>query len=402
VDNQASLELPQLKADADASSPPLPLLSVKSSGSEDLGASPLTLIPSAKLKRLGRLGSGSFGEVFKAKYSDAIVAVKQSGVVCLDRASIERERRLLGSIPPHPNVVRVLGVCEDSVDNHLLIVMEYCAGGSLLSYLTLLPKVCRPDVQVLLFPIRVYLCSVILQQPYSAQLAVNILIQCATGIAHLHGCGVIHRDIRCSNMLVASKDPLRVVVADFGLSHIIRGCDGLSTSATMLGPIGAIFPSSFCLSRTPLRPSVSFTRFPHVSAAWRAPETFEDGDLQVVSTKTDVYMFGCFILEVLTVASPWWWIRKSESLLRVRLRSPINPLDDAVTGGKFHCVVRSDSSDGSAGVVHALIGLIRRCLEHDPARRPTIASIIHTLNVIAGRDVDGEVGDCCMSASCMR
>lgn len=126
-------------------------------------------------------------------------------------------------------------------------------------------------------------------------------------------------------------------------------------------------------------------------AAWRAPETFEDGDLQVVSTKTDVFMFGCFILEVLTVASPWWWIRKSESLLRVRLKSPINPLDDAITGGKFNLAVRNEASDGSAAIVQALIGLIRRCLEHDPANRPTIAAIIHTLDVIAGRDGDGEV-----------
>lgn len=173
--------------------------------------------------------------MFKAKYSDAIVAVKQSGVVCLDRASIDRERRLLGSIPPHPNVVRVLGVCEDSIDNHLLIVMEYCAGGSLLSYLTLLPKVrCVP----ISLKTAVDSSRFAFAQPYSAALATNILTQCATGIAHLHSCGVIHRDIRCSNMLVASKDPLRVVVADFGLSHILRGCDGLSTSATMLGPIG--------------------------------------------------------------------------------------------------------------------------------------------------------------------
>ena len=52
--------------------------------------------------------------------------------------------------------------------------------------------------------------------------AVTILQQCAAGMRHLHSLGIIHRDFRAANILVASHDPLHVVVADFGVSHQLR------------------------------------------------------------------------------------------------------------------------------------------------------------------------------------
>jgi serine/threonine protein kinase len=35
---------------------------------------------------------------------------------------------------------------------------------------------------------------------------------------HLHGCGVLHRDLKTDNALIAGRDPLVVKWADFGCS----------------------------------------------------------------------------------------------------------------------------------------------------------------------------------------
>ena len=52
--------------------------------------------------------------------------------------------------------------------------------------------------------------------------AITILEQCAAGMHHLHSLGIIHRDFRAANILVAGTVPLHVVVADFGVSHRLR------------------------------------------------------------------------------------------------------------------------------------------------------------------------------------
>ena len=46
----------------------------------------------------------------------------------------------------------------------------------------------------------------------------NICLQLTAGLRHLHACGVLHRDLKTDNALVASLDPLTVKWADFGCS----------------------------------------------------------------------------------------------------------------------------------------------------------------------------------------
>ena len=46
----------------------------------------------------------------------------------------------------------------------------------------------------------------------------DICVQLASGVRHLHACGILHRDLKSDNALVAGKDPLVVKWADFGCS----------------------------------------------------------------------------------------------------------------------------------------------------------------------------------------
>jgi serine/threonine protein kinase len=40
--------------------------------------------------------------------------------------------------------------------------------------------------------------------------------QIASGLAHLHDQGIMHRDIKPGNVMIATRDPLRVVIIDYG------------------------------------------------------------------------------------------------------------------------------------------------------------------------------------------
>ena len=74
-------------------------------------------------------------------------------------------------------------------------------------------------------------------QPLPFQLIKDILVQACAGLAHLHGNGVVHRDFRADNLLVASEKPLRIVVADFGLSHQMQDGVTVDQTGTTIGPI---------------------------------------------------------------------------------------------------------------------------------------------------------------------
>jgi serine/threonine protein kinase len=77
-------------------------------------------------------------------------------------------------------------------------------------------------------------------QPLDEPLVLGILYQCAAGVRHLHSVLLVHRDIRADNFLVASRDPLRMLITDFGLSHKLTGAasTSASTSFTLIGPVG--------------------------------------------------------------------------------------------------------------------------------------------------------------------
>ncbi len=65
--------------------------------------------------------------------------------------------------------------------------------------------------------------------------ALHVSVQVLTGLQHLHRLGVLHRDLRTSNILVEGRDPLHVLVADFGVSHVLRQLEG---AAGTVGSVG--------------------------------------------------------------------------------------------------------------------------------------------------------------------
>jgi len=98
------------------------------SGTETMKGFLLSLISIAELETGNEIGEGTYGRVCVGKWKKYRVALK----FCQNKGQMDeflREANLMISLPPHPNVVRMYGISIDGTQP--IIVMEYCAGGSL-------------------------------------------------------------------------------------------------------------------------------------------------------------------------------------------------------------------------------------------------------------------------------
>ena len=147
-----------------------------------------------KYKILASLGSGGFGAVYLARdtWIDKEVAIKVPHKQNLNFAEHLREPRLLAALD-HPNIVSI--TTAEKTDNIFFIVMEYVAGETLEDVITRDGALDAPRV------VR-----------YSTQLA--------QAVDHAHRQGVVHRDLRPSNVLVSTAGALKVT--DFGTSRFLE------------------------------------------------------------------------------------------------------------------------------------------------------------------------------------
>jgi len=167
---------------------------------------------------LGReIGHGAYATVFtcqKAATGEffAVKVINLSKLIISpnmrrEMKKLQREAKILKSLPAHPNLVRFVDVLE--VDSHwLFFVLELVEGGDLFQ---IFRKVSR---------------SVGKRPRLQEAEALYVFRQLVEGLALLHSKGVIHRDLKLENVLVARKHEgppllLDVKIADFGLSKVV-------------------------------------------------------------------------------------------------------------------------------------------------------------------------------------
>ena len=164
------------------------------------------------------LGSGGMGEVYLAhdEVLDRDVALK---VLRSHYAGDEefaerflREARSAASLS-HPNIVQVYdrGETEDGIS---YIAMEYVPGGTLKELI---------DERA----------------PFGAREAAGVAAQISLALEAAHERGVIHRDIKPQNVLVASSGDLKVT--DFGIARAASAVTS-SASSAVFGTAGYISP----------------------------------------------------------------------------------------------------------------------------------------------------------------
>lgn len=147
-----------------------------------------------KYKILSMIGSGGFGSVFLAQdtWIDKKVALKVPHRQSSDFSELLREPRLLASLN-HPNIVAIL--TAEKQDNVFFIVMEYVSGENLEG---------------------IILREGALELPR----ALDYMCQIANAVDYAHKQGVLHRDLRPSNVLVTDNGLAKV--ADFGTSRFLE------------------------------------------------------------------------------------------------------------------------------------------------------------------------------------
>ena len=165
-----------------------------------------------------KLGSGKFGLVKlgihkKTGQKVAIKIMKKSSMDSSDLELVRTEIEIL-KICQHPNIIRLYNVFENA--DYLYIIMEYCYGGDLFSYLE------NRHFRV------------------SEKRASNIIHQMATAVYYMHSYGVVHRDLKPENVLMTSTDEdSEIRILDFGLSKILgpyEKCDEPYGTLTYCAP----------------------------------------------------------------------------------------------------------------------------------------------------------------------
>jgi len=99
----------------------------------------------------------------------------------------------------HKNVVQLYEVINDSSDDHIYMIIEYCEGGSILKGE---PEqfVATPEVN-----------------------ARKLFCDAVAGVEYIHGLKIIHRDIKPENLLLAKDGTVKL--SDFGVSIVMENTE---------------------------------------------------------------------------------------------------------------------------------------------------------------------------------
>jgi len=307
----------------ETSFPPLPLRPAppRLSAQTNIPAMPL-------LARIGRftvlsgLGEGGMGIVYSA-YDDQLdrkVAVKVLRGDTMRRDPQARERLLREAQAmarlSHPNIVTVHEV--GSQDGEIFIAMEFVRGHSLGGWLQASPRTWREVVAA--------------------------IVQAGRGLAAAHAAGLIHRDFKPANVLVATDGVVKVL--DFGLARAVD-----SPSPEALAPLRAAASTSL---------DTALTRTGTVlgTPAYMAPEQHLG---EPATEKSDQFSFCVSLYEALYDQSPF----DTTSLLA---------LTHSVTQGQIR------DPPASAAVPAALLQIIHRGLALDPGKRfPSMPALLLAL-----------------------
>ncbi|XP_057743902.1 probable LRR receptor-like serine/threonine-protein kinase At5g48740 [Arachis stenosperma] len=197
------------------------------------------------------IGRGSFGPVYLGKLLDGkLVAVKvRSDKSQLGADSFVNEVNILSSIR-HQNLVTLEGFCNES--KHQILVYEYLPGGSLVDHLygTKSKKTSLSWVRRL-----------------------KIAVDAAKGLDYLHNGSeprIIHRDIKCSNILLDMD--MNAKVCDLGLSKQVIHADATHVTTLVKGTAGYLDPEYY--------------------------------STQQLTERSDVYSFGVVLLELICGREP--------------------------------------------------------------------------------------------------
>ncbi|HEX5058358.1 MAG TPA: serine/threonine-protein kinase [Kofleriaceae bacterium] len=272
----------------------------------------------------GQLGAGSMGEVFKGvdtglnrKVAIKILSEKHRDSPEL-RQRFVREGRAVAAIS-HPNVVQVFAT--GTFDDRPYIAMELLDGTDLGS---IVEK----------------------NGPLSSAEAAHAILDAAQGLAAASKAGLIHRDVKPSNLVRLSSNEVKVT--DFGLAKPVD--PGSEPALTAMGVVVG----------TP---------------DYIAPEQARG---ETIDERVDIYALGGTMYFLLTGIPPFRTGKPAEDkYLKVVARHLRNPAPDAATT--------------NPSVDRELANLTKRMMAKKPGERPSYQELIEGLTTLLARIDPGSV-----------
>ncbi|MCB0833342.1 MAG: protein kinase, partial [Bacteroidetes bacterium] len=244
-------------------------------------------------KILEKLGEGGMGVVYKAEDTklDREVALKflphHISSSDVDRARFLQEAKA-AAVLNHPNICTIHDIAEDAGEQ--FIVMEYVDGVTMKDKFS--------------------------PAPLKLNDAVNYAIQIGEALQEAHSKGIVHRDVKSENIMVNSKNQVKVM--DFGLAKL-RGSVKLTKSSSTTGTL-----------------------------AYMAPEQIQGSD---TDARADIFSFGVVLYEMLTGHTPFRGEHEAAMMYSIINEEP-QPIQ------KFR-------DDLSSEMLH----ILNRALEKDPEER---------------------------------
>jgi eukaryotic-like serine/threonine-protein kinase len=245
----------------------------------------------------GRLGAGGMSTVFRATDSvlERSVAVKLLAEhLAEDEAFVARFRReaLSAARLQHPNVVQVFDSGQDPETARHYIVMEYVDGPS---------------------------CADLLREHKRLELeeTVHIVRDACHGLDYAHRAGVVHRDVKPGNLLIAEEMNI-TKLADFGIAK--------AAEQTRITQVGSVLGT----------------------AAYLSPEQAHGEES---GPPSDIYSLGVCAYQFLTGRLPHEYSSLTELALK-QVQDPVQPIPE------FRPEVPAELDQA-----------IRLCLERDPGSR---------------------------------
>lgn len=252
------------------------------------------------------LGAGGMGEIFESYDTDLqrTVAIKVLASKHIEDETMKqrflREARMASQLN-HPNIATIHEIGEASGNPY--IVMEYVEGQTLAERLE--------------------------SGPLALNEIVDVGVQAAEALAEAHERGVVHRDIKSSNIMITSRGKIKVL--DFGLAKPLpvlsraSGKGRLTESGVLLGTVSYMSPEQ---------------------ATGRGE----------VTNVSDIFSLGVVLYEMTTGRLPFEGETYFQTIEAIKKRAP--------AAIKKH---RKDAPD-------VLVAIVEQMLRKDPAERYQLAS----------------------------
>uniref|UniRef100_A0A5S6R0I2 Raf homolog serine/threonine-protein kinase n=1 Tax=Trichuris muris TaxID=70415 RepID=A0A5S6R0I2_TRIMR len=227
-------------------------------------------IPACEVRFGRKIGSGSFGTVYKGHWFGPVAIKKlnigEPGPVQLQ--AFKNEVAVLKKTR-HVNILLFMGWVREP---HLAIVTQWCEGSSLYKHL----HVNEPRTE------------------FSVYQIIDIAKQTAQGMDYLHSKNIIHRDLKSNNIFLT--DDWTVKVGDFGLATVKTRWSGSQQSNQ---PTGSIL--------------------------WMAAEVIRMEVTNPYSHQSDVYSYGIVLFELTSNQLPYSHINNKDQILFMVGRGFLKP-----------------------------------------------------------------------------